>query len=75
MWKNINNKDYKIATIDLEQGIVVADGYYDISDIENPIYLGGKGNYFFYTGEKQNIELTEEEIENLTILTYGNDEN
>ncbi len=64
-WVNVNSKDYKLVKIDTIQGIVVADGYYDVINDSIINYLGGAGNYFFYTGQKKNITLTDEMIDNL----------
>jgi len=74
-WINVNGKDYKLVRIDTEQGIVIADGYYDIviedEEVVSMTYLGGMGNYFFYTGENQNVTLTQEMIDSLTVQIYG----
>ena len=78
-WVNVKGKDYKIQSIDTAQMIIVCSGYYKVINDSTVNYLGGSGNYFFYTGAKKSINLSDEMIEDLKILTYGikeaNDEN
>lgn len=39
-WVNVGGKDYKLVRIDIEQGIVIADGYYDIEIVEEETRIG-----------------------------------
>ena len=67
-WVNIGGKDYKIESIDTIQQIIICEGWYDISEEDGeyfPVFKGGKGSYFFYGGEKKNVNLSDEMIENL----------
>ena len=73
-WINVNNKDYKIQSIDTVQKIVVCSGWYDVKEIDGeyfPEYQGEYGAYFFYNVERDgSIVLTEENVQEIIDLIY-----
>lgn len=71
VYKEINTKYYKLAKIDTVQEIVVTDGYFNVINDTIVNYLGGFGQYFYYEGERKNVNLSARKIEALKIKTYG----